>query len=58
MGTTETTKARPPEREPNAPDLIAGYFARIDKGILLSHREEIDLSKKAKAGDGRARGRR
>jgi RNA polymerase primary sigma factor len=55
MKTTETIKARRPDREPNTPDLIPGYFARIDNGTLLSHREEIDLSKKAKAGDGRAR---
>jgi RNA polymerase primary sigma factor len=55
MGTTETIKAQRPERETNTPDLIPGYFARIDKGVLLSHREEIDLSKKAKAGDERAR---
>jgi hypothetical protein len=41
MKTMETIKARRPEREPKAPDLIPGYFARIDKGELLSHREEI-----------------
>src|SRR4028119_2093706 len=57
MGTTETIKARRPDREPSTPDLIPGYFARIDKGMLLSHREEMDLSKKAKAGDERARKR-
>ncbi len=55
MGTTETIKARRHEREPNTPDLIPGYFARIDNGMLLSHREEIDLSRRAKAGDERAR---
>ncbi len=55
MGSTETNKARRPDREPNTPDLIPGYFARIDKGVLLSHREEIDLSKRAKAGNERAR---
>jgi RNA polymerase primary sigma factor len=55
MGTTETNKTRRPDREPNTPDLIPGYFARIDKGVLLSHREEIDLSKRAKAGNERAR---
>src|SRR4028118_1536270 len=55
MGTTETNKTRRPDRGPNTPDLIPGYFARIDKGVLLSHREEIDLSKRAKAGHGRAR---
>jgi RNA polymerase primary sigma factor len=43
------------ERPAETPDLIPGYFARIDKGNLLTHREEIDLSKRAKAGDDRAR---
>jgi RNA polymerase primary sigma factor len=57
MKTMETIKARRPERGPKAPDLIPGYFAKIDTGRLLSHREEIDLSKRAKAGDMRARQR-
>jgi RNA polymerase primary sigma factor len=57
MKTMETSKARRPERVPKAPDLIPGYFAKIDTGRLLSHREEIDLSKRAKAGDKRARQR-
>jgi RNA polymerase primary sigma factor len=48
MKTMETIKA---------PDLIPGYFAKIDTGRLLSHREEIDLSKRAKAGDKKARQR-
>ena len=45
---------RHPQRE-EIPELIPGYFARIDKGELLTHAEEIDLSKRAKAGDKRAR---
>jgi RNA polymerase primary sigma factor len=45
------------ERDRETPALLAQYFARIDKGELLSHAEEIDLSKKAKAGDKRARQR-
>jgi RNA polymerase primary sigma factor len=57
MKTMETVKARRPERAPKAPDLIPGYFARIDTGRLLSHQEEIDLSKRAKAGDKKARQR-
>jgi RNA polymerase primary sigma factor len=40
-----------------APELIPGYFARIGKGKLLSHQEEIDLSKRAKEGDKAARKR-
>jgi RNA polymerase primary sigma factor len=57
MKTMETIKARRLDRGPKAPDLIPGYFAKIDTGRLLSHREEIDLSKRAKAGDKKARQR-
>src|ERR671938_706873 len=49
-----TTKPRA-ERANETPELIPGYFARIDKGELLTHEEEIDLSKRAKAGDREAR---
>ena len=52
---TVGTTARRTERPAETPDLIPGYFARIDKGNLLTHKEEIDLSKRAKAGDDRAR---
>jgi RNA polymerase primary sigma factor len=38
-----------------APELLAGYMARIGKGRLLTHREEISLSRRARAGDQRAR---
>jgi RNA polymerase primary sigma factor len=41
----------------NAPELIPDYFARIGKGKLLTHQEEIDLSKRAKKGDKAARKR-
>jgi RNA polymerase primary sigma factor len=34
-----------------APELLAGYFARIGKGKLLSHEEEVELSRRAKNGD-------
>ena len=57
MDGMETVITRRPERESETPDLIPGYFARIDKGDLLSHEEEIDLSKRAKQGDARARKR-
>ena len=46
---------RAPERPTEAPELIPSYFARIDKGELLTRAEEVDLSKRAKAGDERAR---
>jgi RNA polymerase primary sigma factor len=36
---------------------LPSYFARIDKGTLLTHREEVDLARRAKAGDARARQR-
>jgi RNA polymerase primary sigma factor len=57
METMETMLTRQPERELETPELIPGYFARIDKGELLTHEEEIDLSKRAKQGDVRARQR-
>ena len=37
------------------PELLADYFARIGEGSLLSHRQEVDLSQKARSGDRRAR---
>src|ERR687896_386704 len=57
MDVMDTTLARRQEVGSETPDLIPGYFARIDKGELLTHAEEIDLSKRAKAGDTRARKR-
>jgi RNA polymerase primary sigma factor len=55
MEQLETMMTRQPERESETPELIPGYFARIDKGDLLTHAEEIDLSKRSKQGDERAR---
>jgi RNA polymerase primary sigma factor len=54
---SNTSMARGLERPSETPDLIPGYFAHIDKGKLLTHAEEIDLSKRAKAGDKGARQR-
>jgi RNA polymerase primary sigma factor len=53
---TSTTRRTARTKE-EAPELLPDYFARIDKGKLLSHQEEIDLSKRAKAGDKKARQR-
>ena len=39
------------------PELIPGYFAQIGKGKLLTHQEEIDLSRRTKKGDRAARKR-
>ncbi len=55
MENMETVITRRHREREEAPELISGYFARIDKGHLLSHEEEIDLSRRAKAGDERAR---
>jgi RNA polymerase primary sigma factor len=46
-----------PVRESETPELLAKYLAHIGQGHLLTHKEEIDLSKRAKAGDGRAKQR-
>jgi RNA polymerase primary sigma factor len=53
----KTAAIRAPERPSEAPELIPSYFARIDNGELLTRAEEVDLSKRAKAGDMRARQR-
>src|ERR687898_2692635 len=45
------------DRMVETPELISGYIARIGKGKLLTHREEIDLSKRTKMGDKAARKR-
>ena len=51
---TEGTRV---EREGETPELLAKYLAHIGRGGLLTHQEEIDLSKHAKQGDQRARAR-
>src|SRR5215210_595638 len=45
------------DRTAAAPELIPGYFSRIGNDKLLTHQEEIDLSKRAKRGDTAARKR-
>jgi RNA polymerase primary sigma factor len=44
-------------RESETPELLARYFSRIRQGELLTHEEEAGLSKRARAGDERARTR-
>ena len=53
----ETTTTRRPGREGETPELLAKYLSHIGQGNLLTHQEEIDLSTRAKAGDGKARQR-
>ena len=48
------TEERAATREAKTPELISSYFARIDKGALLTHAEEMELSKRAKGGDTKA----
>jgi RNA polymerase primary sigma factor len=43
--------------EAEAPRLLAAYMARIARGDLLSHREEVELGRRARAGDPEARKR-
>src|SRR5215203_4295357 len=55
-----TTTIYPSQRKGRmveTPELIPGYFARIGRGKLLTHQEEIDLSKRVKKGDKAARKR-
>jgi RNA polymerase primary sigma factor len=51
------TEERVATREAETPELISSYFARIDKGAVLTHAEEVDLSRRARAGDAKARTR-
>jgi RNA polymerase primary sigma factor len=44
-------------REEEAPELLAGYLGRIGRGSLLTPEEELDLGRRARAGDARARAR-
>jgi len=52
MVTRQTTHT-----EVEAPRLLAAYMARIARGDLLSHKEEVELGRKARAGDPEARRR-
>jgi RNA polymerase primary sigma factor len=54
---TESKNTTRRDRTDETPELLPDYFARIDKGKLLTHQEEIDLSTRAKAGDKKARQR-
>jgi RNA polymerase primary sigma factor len=43
--------------DPETPELIAGYLVKISRDRLLTHAEELNLSRRAKAGDRKARQR-
>src|SRR5829696_1848760 len=51
------TEERVAAREAQTPELLSSYFARIDNGALLTHAEEVNFSKRAKARDAKARRR-
>jgi RNA polymerase primary sigma factor len=51
------TEERVATREAETPELLSSYFARIDKGSLLTHAQEVDLSRRARAGEAKARTR-
>ena len=61
MATTVSERKNPGEARSTAwhaseaPELLAGYLAKIGRGRLLAHREEISLSRRASAGDQSAR---
>ncbi|MBA2535094.1 MAG: RNA polymerase sigma factor RpoD/SigA [Rubrobacter sp.] len=57
MTRSRTTATGSLGRPSETPDLIPGYFAHIDKGKLLTRDEEVDLSRRTKAGDRKARQR-
>jgi RNA polymerase primary sigma factor len=42
-------------RELETPELLPGYLKKIGRGRLLTHQEEISLSRRARTGDQRAR---
>ena len=57
METMEKVTTQHRERGTETPKLLAKYLAHIGQGDLLTHPEEIDLSRRAKAGDHKARQR-
>src|SRR5829696_1919326 len=55
MATSDYAEVSYLEQEHETPKLLAGYLDRISKDKLLTRREESKLSRRAKAGDERAR---
>ena len=51
MPTSTSTKDLYIEKRSETPELLPSYLARIARGELLSAEEEIDLSRRARAGD-------
>ena len=55
--TEKTYTIQRKDRMAKVPELMPAYLARIGKGKLLTHQEEIDLSRRTKKGDRAARKR-
>src|SRR5215217_6088334 len=53
-GSEKYAESAPP-RGSEAPELLAGYLAKISRGQLLTRRQELALSRKARSGDHKAR---
>jgi RNA polymerase primary sigma factor len=51
------SSAESQRRGEEAPELLAGYLGRIGTGRLLTHEEELDLGRRARGGEARARTR-
>jgi RNA polymerase primary sigma factor len=54
---TTYTKSNIPIQSSQTPELLVKYLRDIGQGDLLTHKEEIDLSKRAKQGEKKARHR-
>jgi RNA polymerase primary sigma factor len=54
-GEPEENTEAPVPRQTETPELLVGYLAKIGRGDLLTHRQEVGLARKARSGDRRAR---
>jgi hypothetical protein len=55
MATSSSTKELSIKQQSETPELIPSYLAHIVRGELLSHTEEIELGRRARAGEEAAR---
>ena len=53
--TDATSACRSPARNLAVPDALSAYLSRISRGGLLTHREEVELGRRVRAGDRSAR---
>jgi RNA polymerase primary sigma factor len=50
-----TSACRSPARDLAVPDALSAYLSRISRVVLLTHREEVELGRRVRAGDRIAR---